>query len=76
MIEDNQVLTPNLSLLLSAKTNRTLRRTLVSPLRIHSKYCGMPKGASWVEAMSKYEKFQPITQSVENSVKNSLKPFE
>ena len=39
-------------LLQSAKMNRTQRRTLVSPWRMHCTYCDMPKGTSRSEVTS------------------------
>ena len=45
---------------LSAKMNGTLRRTLVSPWRMHWTYWGMSKGTPWAEATSSSKKNQAI----------------
>jgi len=77
---------PNQRFSLSAQTNGTQRRTLVSPRRMHCTYCGMPKGTSRTEAMLNSEKTKPITlaviklclsegirQAVSQSEENSIK---
>ena len=47
--------------LLSAKMDRTQRRMLVSPWRMHCMFCSMPKCTSQAEAMSNREKIKPVT---------------
>jgi len=49
---------PNRHISMLAKMNRTRRRTLVSPWRMHCAYCGMLKGTSRTEATSNSEKNQ------------------
>jgi len=44
------------TLLSVSKDKWNTRRALVSPQRMHCMYCGMPKGTSWAEVMSKNEK--------------------
>ena len=52
--------TVNRHLGLSAKRNKTQRRTEVDPRCVHYTYCGMPKGMSQDEATSNSETIKPI----------------
>ena len=45
---------------LSAKMNKTQRRTLVSPWRMHCTYYSMPKGTSTAEVMLNSEKIKLV----------------
>jgi len=60
----HHVQTPNQQFTLSAKMNGTQRRTVVSPWRIHCKYCGMPNVTSCVEATSNSENIKPVALAV------------
>jgi len=48
----------------SAKMNRTQRRTLVRPWRMHCTYCSMPKGTSRAEATLNSEKVKPVALAI------------
>ena len=50
--------------LLSAKINGRQRKTLVSQLRMHCTYCGMPKGTCQAETTSNSEKIKPVALAV------------
>ena len=55
---------PNQCFSRSAQINGTQERTLVSPWRMHCKYCDVPEGTSWAEAMLDSEKIHPIALAV------------
>ena len=79
---------PNRHFLLSTKMDRTQRKTLDSPWRMHCIYCSIPKGTSRVEVTSNSKKIKlvvlavielylsvGISQAVRQSVENSVKQF-